>query len=118
MYPKSDTLLLAGDFENFRKTCLRMYHLNPVKYITAPGLAWPEALKKTEVKLELLTDIDLLLMVEKGIRGGIGHAVNWYAKANKNIWNDYDKSKESSYLKYWHGNNLYGWSKIVLFFGF
>ena len=62
--------------------------------------------KKTEGKLELLTDIDILLMVEKGIRGGICHAIHRYAKANNKCMKDYDKSKESSYLKYWDVYNL------------
>ena len=71
LYLKSDTLLLADVFENFRKMCLKVYQLS--KLLSAPGLAWKAALKKTEVKLELLTDIDMLLMAEKGIRGGIYH---------------------------------------------
>ena len=82
LYLKSDTLLLADVFENFRKMCLKIYHLDPVKFLSAPGLAWQAALKKTEVKLELLTDIDMLLMVEKGIRGGICHAIHQNAKVN------------------------------------
>ena len=69
LYLKSGTLLLEDVLENFRKNCLKVYHLDPVKYLLAPGLGWQAALKKTEVKLELLTDIDMLLMVEKGIRG-------------------------------------------------
>ena len=76
LYLKNDTLLLAGIFENFRKMCLKICHLDPAKFLSAPGLAWKAALKKTEVKLELLTDIDMLLMVKKGIRGGICHAID------------------------------------------
>ena len=68
MYHKSDTLLLADVFKNFRKICLKIYHLDPVKVLPAPGLAGQAALKKTEVKMELLTDIDMLLIVKKGIR--------------------------------------------------
>ena len=71
IYLKTNTLLLADVFENFRKMCLKLYHSDPVKFRSPPGLALEAALKKTEVKLELLTDIDMLLMVEKGIRGGI-----------------------------------------------
>ena len=77
--------------------CLKIYHLYPAKYLSAPGLAWQAALKKTEVKLEVLTDIDMLLMVEKGIIGVICDAINRYAKA----YNKYNKTKKSSYLKYW-----------------
>ena len=65
MYLKSHILLLADIFENFRKMCLKTYNLNPVKFLSAPGLAWQTALKKTEVKLKLLTDTDMLLMVEE-----------------------------------------------------
>ena len=83
---KSDTLLLADVFENFRKMCLKIYHLDPAKLLSAPGLAWQGALKKTKVKLELSTDIDMLIMVEKGIRGGICHAIHRYAKANNIIY--------------------------------
>ena len=76
--------------------------------ISAPGLAWQATLKKTEVKLELLTDIDMLLMAEKRIRGGICNNIHQYAKANNKYMNDYDENKESSHLKYWNVNNLHG----------
>ena len=99
MYLKGNALLLADVFENFRKMCLKMYHLDPLKFFSAPGLAWQAALKKTEVKLELFTDIDILLMVEKSIRGGICHAVDRYAKANDKYMKDYDRNKESSIIK-------------------
>ena len=66
--------------------------------------------KKTKVKLELLTNINMLLMVEKGIRGGICHAVHRNAKANKKYMKNYDKNKESSYIQYSDANNLYGWA--------
>ena len=75
MYVQSETLLLADVFENFRNTCLKIYELDPAKFLSAPGLAWQAALKKTKVKLDLLTDIDMLIMVEKGIRGGICHSM-------------------------------------------
>ena len=91
---------MAGVFENFRKMCLKIYELDPAKFLLAPGLAWQAALKRTEVKLELLTDIFMLLMVEKGIRGGICNAIHRYAKANNNYMKDYDKNKESLNLKY------------------
>ena len=71
LYLKSDTLLLADVFKNFRKMCLKIYHLDLVKFLSAPGLAWQAVFKKTEVNLVLLTDFDMLLMVEKEIRGGI-----------------------------------------------
>ena len=77
---------MADVFENFRKTCLKVYQLDPAKFIFALGLAWQVDLKKTEVKLELLTDIDMLLTVENGIRGGICTAIQQHVKANINIW--------------------------------
>ena len=83
MYLKSDTLVLANI--TFKKMCITIYHLDPVKFLSAPGLAWQTTFKKTEVKLELLTDIDKLLIVEKGIRG-IRHAIYWYVKANSKLW--------------------------------
>ena len=110
LHCKSDTLLLSDVFENFKKMCPNVYELDPVKFLPAPGLAWQPALKKTGVKLELLTDIDMLVMVEKGIRGVICHVVYRYRKAKNKYMRDYDKSKESSYLKYWDVNNLYGWA--------
>ena len=105
---QSDTLLLVDVFENFRDKCIEIYELNPSNFLSAPGLEWQASLKKTKVQLELLTDIDMLLMVEKGIRDGICQAVHRYAKANNNNMKNYDKSIESSYLAYLGGNNLYG----------
>ena len=70
-----DTELLADVFENFRNISLKIYKLDPAKFPAAPGLAWQAALKKTKVKLDLLTDIDMLLMVEKPIKGGICHSI-------------------------------------------
>ena len=86
--------------------CLEIYQLNRVKFLSAPGLAWQATLENTKVELELLAD--MLLMFEKGIRGGTCHPINRYAKANKKYLKDYKKNKESSYLEYWDVNNLYG----------
>ena len=69
LFVQSDILLLADVFENFRKTFLEIYELDPQKILSAPELAWQTALKKTKVKLGLSYDMDILLMVEKGIRG-------------------------------------------------
>ena len=82
LYVQNDTLLLADIFENFRNMCLKIYELDPAKSLSPPGLAWQTALKKTKVKLDLLSDIAMLLMLEKGIRGGICHSIYRYAKAN------------------------------------
>ena len=89
--------------------CLEIYELEPAKFLSAPGLPQQTALKKTKLKLDLLTDIDmLLLMVENGVRGVISHSIYQCAKANNKYMKDYDKNKESSYLKYWDANDLYG----------
>ena len=93
LYLKNDTSLLADVFQNFRKMLLKIYCLDLVKFLSALGLAWKAALKKIEVKLELLTDIDMLLMVEKGIRGRICHVIHRYAKANNKYMKGYDKNK-------------------------
>ena len=82
LYVQSDRLLLADTFENFRNMCLNIYELDPIYFVSAPGLAWQACLKKTEVKLELLTDYDMILMTEKDIRGGICQSTYMYAKAN------------------------------------
>ena len=100
IFLKRDTLLLVDVFKNFRKMCLKIYHLDPFKFLSVPTFTWQAAFKKTEVKLGLLTDIDVLLMVEKGIRGGICHAIHQNAKTNNKCIKDYDKNNESSNLKY------------------
>ena len=89
--------------------CIEIYELDPAHFLLTPGLAWQACLKKTRVKLELLTDYDMLMMVEKGIRGGICQAIYRYAKANnKYMGKEYDENIESSYLAYLDANNLYG----------
>ena len=108
LYFQSDTLLLANVFENFRTKCIEIYELDPAQFSFVPGLAWQTFLKKTDVKLELLTENYMLLMVEKGIRGGIYHAIHRYAKANNTYMKHHDKNKESSYIQYLDANNLYG----------
>ena len=110
LYVKSDTLLLADVFENFRDICIKEYELDPAHFVSLPGLAWQACLKKTNIELELLTDYDMLLMVEKGIRGGICHSIHRYAKANNKYMQTYNNNKESSYIQYLDTNNLYGWA--------
>ena len=93
LYVQSDTLLLTNILENFRNKCIETYELDPAHFLSAPGLALEAWLEKTEVKLELSTDIDMLLMVEKGIRGGMCHAIHIYAEANNKYMENYDKNK-------------------------
>ena len=108
LYVQSNTLLLADVFEDSRNMCLGIYKPDPAKFLSAPGLVWQVALKKTELKVDLLTNIDMLLMVGKGIRGGICHSIYQYAKANNKYMKDYDKNKESSYIQCRDVNNIYG----------
>ena len=107
LHVQSDTLLLADVFENFRKTCLKVCELDPAQFLSAAGLVWQACLKKTGVKLELLIDPDMLLMVEKGIRGGICHAIHRYRKVNNKYMKNYDENNDSSFLEYLDANNLY-----------
>ena len=109
LHVKSDTLLLADLFENFRDMCIKEYELDPAHFVSLPGLAWQACLKKTNIELELLTDYDMLLMVEKGIRGGICHSIHRYAKANNKYMQNYNNNEQSSYIQYLDTNNLYGW---------
>ena len=110
LYVQSDTLLLADVFENFRDMCIKEYELDPAHFLSLPGLAWQACLKKTNIELELLTDCDMLLMVEEGIRGGICHSIHRYAKANNKYMKNYNNSEDSSYIQYLDANNLYGWA--------
>ena len=110
LYVQSDTLLLADVFENFRDMCIKEYELDPVHFLSLPGLAWQVCLKKTNIELELLTDYDMLLMVEEGIRGGICHSIHRYPKANNKYMKNYNNNEESSYIQYLDANNLYGWA--------
>ena len=110
LYVQSDTLFLADTFENFRDRCINTYKLDPAHSLSAVGLAWQTCLKKTGVKLELLTDNDMLTMIEEGIRGGMCNAVYRHAKANNKYMKNYNKNIESSYLMYLDTNNLYGWA--------
>ena len=110
LYVQGDALFLTDVFENFRNMSIKVYELDPAHFLSAPGLAWQACLKKAEVKLELLTDVDMLLMVEKGIKGGICHAMHRYAKANNKYMKDYNKDEEESFLEYLDANNLYGWA--------
>ena len=111
LYLKTDVILLAIVSEAFRKVCLKNYGLDPAHFYTAPGLAWKASLKKTRIRLELLLDTDMLLMFERGIRGGITQSVNRWAKANNPyMGSEFDPDEKTNYLQYLDANNLYGWA--------
>lgn len=110
IYLLSDVLLLADVFENFRKTSLDKYHLDPAQYMTAPSLSWDAMLRMTGVTLELLTDVDMLHFFRRGIRGGICQCTTRKAIANNKFISDYDPSKPNSFIIYLDATNLYGWA--------
>ena len=112
LYVQSDALLLADVFNNFRDMCIKEYELDPAHFLSLPGLACQACLKKTNIELELLTDYDMLLMVEEGIRGGICHSIHRYAEPNKKYMKNYNINEESSYIQYLDANNLYGWAML------
>ena len=110
LYLKSDILLLADVFENFRKTCLQYYNLDPCHYFTSPCLSWHAMLKMTDIKLELMADIDMFQFIEKGLRGGTSYIANRYGEANNKYMKNYDDKIPSKYIMYLDANNLYGWA--------
>ena len=110
IYLKSDVLLLADVWETFRKVCFTNYKLDANYYYTAPGLSWDAMMLSTDIKLELLTDIDKYLFVEGGIRGGMSQISKRHAEANNKYMKDYESTKETSSITYLDANNLYGWA--------
>ena len=111
LYLRTEVILLANVFESFGRVCLENYGLDPSHLYTAPGLAWKACFKKTGVKLKVLLDPDMLLMFERGIRGGIMQSIHrWAAVNNPNMGSEYDKNKPTKYLQYLDANNLCGWA--------
>ena len=110
LYLGSDVLLLTDVFENFRRTCLQHYRLDPCHYFTSPGLSWDAMLKMTNIKLELMTEVDMFQFIEKGMRGGVSYISNRYGKANNKYMKEYNEKEPSRYVCYLDANNLYGYS--------
>ena len=109
LYLVSNVLLLTDVFENFRKTCMQYCKLDPCHYFTSPGFSWDAMLKMTNIKLELMTDIDMFQFIKKGMRGGVSYIANRYGNANKYMKEYYEKAP-SKYIMYLDANNLYGWA--------
>ena len=110
LYLRTDVLLLADVFENFRSTCLSHYRLDPFHYFSLPGLSWDALLRMTKINLDLISDTDQQLFIEKGIRGGISTITHRHAEANNKYMKNYNPEVESSYIMYLDANNLYGWA--------
>ena len=110
LYLKSDVLLLADVFKSFRKTCLQYYKLDPCHYFTSLGLSWDAMLKMTNIKLELMTDVDMFQFIENSMRGGVSYTANRYGKANNKYMKEYNEKVPSKYIMYLDDNNLYGWA--------
>ena len=110
LYLGSDVLLLTDVFENFRKTCMQYYKLDPCHYFTSTGLSWDAMLKMTNIKLELMTDIDMFQFVDKGMRSGVSYITNRYGNANNKYMKEYDEKAPSKYIMCLDANNLYGWA--------
>ena len=108
LYLVSDVLLLTDVFENFRKTCMQYYKLDPCHYFTSLGLSWDAMLKMTNIKLELMTDIDMFQFIEKGMHGRVSYIANRYGNANNKYMKEYDEKAPSKYIRYLDANNLHG----------
>ena len=110
LYLKSDVLLLADLFKSFRKTCLLYHKLDPCHYFTSPGLSWDAMLKMTNIKLELVTDVDMFQFIENGLCGGVSYIANRYGKADNKYMKEYNEKVPSTCIMYLDANNLYTWA--------
>ena len=108
LYLGSDMLLLTDVFKNFRKTCMQYCKLDPCHYFMSSGFSWDAMLKMTNIKLELMTDIDMFQFIDKGMHGGVSYITNRYGKANNKYMKEYDEKTPSKYIMYLDANNLYG----------
>ena len=103
-------MLLADVFEKFINTCLKYYGLDPCRYFSSPVLNWNVMLKMTEIELALISDIEMYLFVEKGMRGSISYIAKRYSKANNKYMKSYDVNEPSKFIMYLDANNLYDWA--------
>ena len=111
LYNKCDVLQLGDVFENFRDVCMTHYKLDPAWYYTSPGLSWDAMLKKTNTKLELLSNPDMIPMIKNGIRGGVSTITTRYGKSNNKYMGEaFDENKPSKFITYLDANNLYAWA--------
>ena len=110
LYLKADVFLLADVFEKFIKTCLDYYRLDLCHYFSSPGLSWGAMLKMTKIELDLISDTDMNLFIEKGMRGGISYIAKRHSKANNKYMECYDSSKKSKCIAYQDANGLYCWA--------
>ena len=106
----SHVLLLTNVFKNFRKTCMQYYKLHSCHYFKSPGLSCDAMLKMTNIKLELMTHIDMFQFIKKGMHGRVSYIMNRYRKANNKYMKEYDEKVPSKYIMYLDANNLYGWA--------
>ena len=110
LHLKTDVSLLADMFEKFINTCLDYYGLDPCHYFSSPVFSWDVMLKMTGIELDLISDIDMHLFIEKGMRGSISYIAKIHIKANNKYMESYDSSKESKHITYLDANNLYVWA--------
>ena len=120
LYLKTDVLLLADVFEKLMNTCLEYYELDHCHYFSSHGPSWDAMLKMTKIELKLISDIDMYLFIEKGMRGIISYIGKRYSKANNKYKTDYNSSEESKSIIYLDVKSLYGlgMSKYVPYGGF
>ena len=110
LYLETDVLLLADVFENFRRTCIESYELDPAHCVSAPGLSWDAFLKRSGKEIELVSEMDMFQFFERGMRGGTSYIAHRHSAANNKYMDRYNEDEESKFLMYLDANNLYGWA--------
>ena len=110
IYVQSDVLLLADVFQNFRNQCLKTYDLDPANFLTLPSLAWQAYLKVSNVRLDLVTNSEMILVIEEAVRGGITQVITKFLEAQNKYIQNYDQNKDSSLLQYLDLKSLYAWA--------